>query len=74
MSELFASAGRSVLFLVLIGLVYFAVVETVVGGPRPGWQQWLVASNAVALITQGGLPIYPDEALFDDQGVHSTGH
>jgi ABC-type transport system involved in multi-copper enzyme maturation permease subunit len=40
-----------------VAFVYFAVLETAVGSFRPGWQEWLLATNAVALVTKGGLTI-----------------
>ena len=82
---LFASAGRGVLFVVLMGLlgfglanlvrntggalglgfVYFTVLESAIAALRPGWQEWLVVTNASALLTPGGLPIYVDSGVID---------
>jgi hypothetical protein len=37
-----------------IGFVYFAVIETALMGFRPGWQPWLISSNAAGLLAPGG--------------------
>lgn len=40
-----------------VGFVYFAVVENAVGAVRPGWREWLLTTNAAALVVKGGVPI-----------------
>jgi ABC-type transport system involved in multi-copper enzyme maturation permease subunit len=48
-----------------IGFVYFAIVESVIGGLRPHWQPWLLRSNIGGLVEDGGLTIYIwDQAAF----------
>jgi hypothetical protein len=51
-----------------VAFVYFAVVESALGGFKPTWQPWLLTTNAAALVMDGGfeLTIYTDE--FDAQG------
>lgn len=54
-----------------VGFVYFAVVETAIRGFRPGWQQWLLTDNAVALVSRGGHRLYlADEGYVDKQGSY----
>lgn len=38
-----------------IGFVYFAIVENVVRATRPAWQEWLVSTNVLALLMDGGF-------------------
>jgi hypothetical protein len=40
-----------------VGFVYFAIVENAVGGVRPGWQPWLLSTNAAALVLKGGITL-----------------
>lgn len=41
-----------------VGFVYFAIIESAVQGIRPGWSQWLLTTNAAALVAKGGIPVY----------------
>jgi ABC-2 type transport system permease protein len=51
-----------------IGFVYFAIVETAIGGFRPAWQPWLLTNNAAALLLPGGHTVYVYEDTIDSQG------
>ena len=52
-----------------VGFVYFAVVESAVGAVRPGWQEWLLTTNAAALVAKGGLTIaVPGKAVDSGSG------
>ena len=45
------------------GFVYFMIIENLVRGFKPPWQEWLLADNAAALVAEGGHRIY----LYDDE-------
>lgn len=40
-----------------VGFVYFVIVENAVGGFRPGWREWLLSTNAAALVLEGGTTV-----------------
>ena len=40
-----------------VGFVYFLLVENAVGIFRPGWREWLLSTNAAALVLKGGTTI-----------------
>ena len=40
------------------GFLYFVIIENLVGALRPAWQEWLVTSNAIALLAPGGNTLY----------------
>lgn len=40
-----------------IAFVYLIIVENLVRGLRPLWQQWLLSSNALGLVQQGGVTL-----------------
>ena len=46
-----------------IGFVYLVIVETLVRAIRPMWQQWLLSSNALGLVQNGGytITVYGDQ-------------
>lgn len=46
-----ASVARNTTTALVIGFVYFAVVEGLLRGFRPNWQQWLIGDNAAAFVT-----------------------
>lgn len=46
-----ASGARNTTTALIIGLVYFAVAESLIRGLRPAWQPWLVGDNAAAFVT-----------------------
>ena len=53
-----------------VAFVWFAVVENVVRGVRPAWQEWLLTDNAAALVLRGGNTIYVyDGATVDENGA-----
>ena len=53
-----------------VAFVWFAVVENVVRGVRPAWQEWLLSDNAAALVLRGGNTVYVfDGATVDENGV-----
>lgn len=89
--DLLAQQGRSVLLVVVTGLlgfglanlirstgaalgvgfVYFAIVENAVRAVRPAWQEWLLADNAIALLSNGGHRIYLfGEGFVDERGFY----
>ncbi|MDQ1661298.1 MAG: hypothetical protein QOJ68_1278 [Blastococcus sp.] len=45
------------------GFVYFAIVETAVRAVQPAWEPWLLSTNAAALVSPGGLPVYIYDAV-----------
>lgn len=40
-----------------VGFAYFLLVENAVGIFRPGWSQWLLSTNAAALVLKGGTTV-----------------
>ena len=44
------------------GFVYFMIIENLVRGFKQEWQEWLLADNAAALVSEGGHRIF----LYDD--------
>lgn len=40
------------------GFLYFAFVENVVRVLRPAWQEWLLSTNVVALLRDGGVSVF----------------
>jgi hypothetical protein len=52
-----------------VAFVYVVVVENAVRVLRPTWEPFLLTSNALGLVQDGGLPLQ----LFDDQGPSSDG-
>jgi hypothetical protein len=52
-----------------VAFVWFAVVENVVRGVRPAWQEWLLSDNAAALVLRGGNTI----VVFDGPSVDESG-
>ncbi len=62
-----------------VAFLYVAVVENVVRVLRPSWQEWLLTTNAAALLTEGGAVLYlapepADGPGFDGQLVVSNLH
>ncbi len=62
-----------------IAFVYLIVVENLVRAIRPLWQQWLLSSNAVALVQNGGTTItvygdQPDANGMVEETVYYLGH
>ena len=55
-----------------IAFVYLVIVENLVRGIRPMWQQWLLSSNALGLVQNGGYTIttYGDQP--DASGMVET--
>jgi hypothetical protein len=41
-----------------IGFVYVVVVQLVLGNMKPSWSQWMLGTNAVGLVNEGGLTLY----------------
>lgn len=41
-----------------IGFVYLIAIQLVLGGMRPSWSQWMLGTNALALVREGGLTLY----------------
>jgi ABC-type transport system involved in multi-copper enzyme maturation permease subunit len=54
-----------------IGFVYFAIIESVVGGFRPGLLRWLMGPNVAAFLTPGGLELPSGEVLPENSGLTS---
>lgn len=54
------------------GFGYFAIVENVLRGLRPRWQEWLITDNAVALLQHGGLRLLLNDAVVDSRGGFQT--
>jgi hypothetical protein len=52
-----------------IAFVYVVVVQLVLGNFKPSWQPWMLGSNAVGLVNDGGLTLY-----FFDQTDFSAGN
>ena len=65
----FANLVRNTAAALGVGFVYFAIVENVVRGVRPAWQEWLLSTNAAALVQDGGTSFYVYEGFTDDTGV-----
>ena len=58
--------------LLVVGFVYFAVVETALRVLRPRWQEWLITDNAVALLQHGGLRLFVSDTVVDARGGFQT--
>jgi ABC-type transport system involved in multi-copper enzyme maturation permease subunit len=41
-----------------IGFLYLIAIQLVLGGVRPSWSQWMLGTNAVALVQEGGLTLF----------------
>lgn len=41
-----------------IAFVYVVVVQLVLGGIKPSWSQWMVGTNALALVKENGLTLF----------------
>ena len=41
-----------------VAFVYVVVVQLVLGGIKPSWSQWMLGTNAVALVKEDGLTLY----------------
>ena len=41
-----------------IGFVYLIAIQLVLGSMRPSWSQWMLGTNALALVQEGGLTLY----------------
>ena len=87
--DLAASAGRSVLLVVLVsllgfafanvirntaaalgvGFVYFVLLENAVRAARPAWQEWLLSTNAAALVQDGGTSFFVYGQVTDANGI-----
>jgi len=55
-----ASVARNTTTALVIGFVYFAVVEGLLRGFRPKWQPWLIGDNAGAFVTADPESIFMD--------------
>ena len=54
-----------------LGFVYFVIVENVVRQVRPAWQEYLLSTNAGALLSEGGQRIFLPDPVVDGRGVFS---
>ncbi|CAA9343373.1 MAG: hypothetical protein AVDCRST_MAG07-2777 [uncultured Frankineae bacterium] len=55
------------------GFVYVVVVENAVRALRPAWQEWLLTTNAAALVLEGGTSfLLFSEGVTDRNGVFSV--
>jgi hypothetical protein len=52
-----------------IAFVYVAIAETAIRALRPYWDPFLLSSNAIGLVQQGGYTIF----IFDDQNIGPNG-
>ena len=52
-----------------IAFVYLVIVENLVRAIRPMWEPWLLSSNALALVQQGGITLYFDDGPPDTNGM-----
>jgi ABC-type transport system involved in multi-copper enzyme maturation permease subunit len=41
-----------------IGFVYLIAIQLILGGIRPSWSQWMLGTNALALVQEGGLTLF----------------
>jgi hypothetical protein len=41
-----------------LAFVYVVVVQLILGNVKPGWQPWLLGTNALALVNDGGLTLF----------------
>jgi hypothetical protein len=53
-----AATARNTTTALIIGFVYFAVVEAVLRGLRPHWQPWLIGDNAAAFVSADPASIF----------------
>lgn len=53
-----ASVARNTTTALIIGFVYFAVVEGLLRGFRPNWQPWLIGDNAAAFVTADPASVF----------------
>jgi ABC-type transport system involved in multi-copper enzyme maturation permease subunit len=61
-----ASAARNTTTALIIGFVYFAVVEGLLRGFRPKWQPWLIGDNAAAFVSGDPASVF---SLGNSHGV-----
>ena len=50
-----------------VGFFYVVVVENAVGIFRPGWREWLLSTNAAALVLDGGVPVSVPRRTVDSE-------
>lgn len=55
-----------------VGFVYFVVVENAVGIFRPGWREWLLSTNAAALVLKGGTTVSVPSRTIDQTNGQVT--
>lgn len=65
LAQLFRNTGAAL----GVAFVWFAVVENVVRGFRPAWQEWLLSDNAAALVLRGGNTVF----VFDGPTIDENG-
>lgn len=53
-----------------VGFVHLAIVENAVTSVRPAWQEWLLTTNANALVKAGGGRYSVYEGFFDADGAY----
>lgn len=63
-----ANAMRHTAAALGIGFVYFAILESVVRGYRPGWQQWLFTDNVIAFVMKDPYTITLEGQHRDETG------
>ena len=64
-----ASFARNTTAALIVGFVYFAVVENLIRGLRPSWQAWLFAENAFVFITGTTEQIIPTADMSPERSI-----
>ena len=69
----FANLVRNTAAALGAGFFYFVIVENAVRGLRPAWQEWLLSTNAAALVSDGGTSFFLfSQGVTDENGVFSV--
>lgn len=67
----FSNLVRNTAAALGVGFFYFVIVENAVRAARPAWQEWLLSTNAAALVQDGGASFFVFGQVTDANGVVS---
>ncbi len=65
----FANLVRNTAAALGVGFVYVLIVENAVRAARPAWQEWLLSTNAAALVQDGGASFFVYGQVTDANGL-----
>ncbi len=65
----FANLVRNTAAALGVGFVYVVIVENAVRAARPAWQEWLLSTNAAALVQDGGASFFVYGQVTDANGL-----